>query len=305
MRLSTGSRSIHRCRNRIGERAFQRVAANPIDLNHAWGSTVALMNLGSYGFTVDPIDPDVRQIADLGFDTLWVNGGRIDRLGILTDLLTVTERVNVAPAIIPPDRYRPADVVDLYHRAEADFPGRLLIGLGSSQDKPLTALSDYVDRLDMIPRARRLLAAFGPHKLDIARERFAGAVPGMVTPGYTAAARTLLGARAILAVGQYAVLDTDPDAARRTARVPLGFLMTMPSYINSARRQGFSAHDITTLSDPLVDAFVAWGDAAHVVDRADRHLDAGADHVNLSVLSDGTQPQGPAAAALLAPLLRR
>lgn len=263
------------------------------------------MKLGHYGFTVDPMTADAQQIADLGFGTLWVNGGQIDQLGVLTDLLTATERVHVAPAIIPPDVYRPADVVDLYHRAEAETPGRLLIGLGSSQQKPLAALADYVDQLAPIPRDRRLLAAFGPHKLDIARDRFAGAIPSMVTPEYTAGARQRLGPEPVLAVGQYAVLDTDPDTARRTAREPLEFLMTMPSYINSARRQGFSDRDIETLSDTLVDGVIAWGTADEIVARADQHLDAGADHVYLSVLSDGTQPQGLPAAELLAPLLRR
>ncbi|MGW0163140.1 TIGR03620 family F420-dependent LLM class oxidoreductase [Mycobacterium sp. NPDC003323] len=263
------------------------------------------MELGQYGFAVDPTDPDAQQIADLGCDTLWVNGGQIDRLAVLTDLLAATERVHVAPAIIPPDLYRPADVVDLYRRAEADTPGRLLIGLGSSQQKPLSALKDYVDQLAQIPRDRRLLAAFGPRKLDIARDRFAGAMPGMVTPEYTAAARIRLGAEAALAVGQYAVLDTDPDAARRTARVPLKFLMTMPGYINSARRQGFSDCDIETLGDRLVDAFVAWGTADDIAARVARHRDAGADHVYLSVLSDGTQPSGLDAARKLASAVRR
>ncbi|MCF6390267.1 TIGR03620 family F420-dependent LLM class oxidoreductase [Mycobacterium sp. MBM] len=263
------------------------------------------MELGHYGFAVEPTDPDAQQIADLGFGTLWVNGGQIDRLDVLTDLLTGTQRVHVAPAIIPPDLYRPADIVDLYRRAEAGTPGRLLIGLGSSQQQPLAALTDYIDQLAPIPRDRRLLAAFGPHKLDIARDRFAGAMPGMVTPEYTAAARMRLGVQAILAVGQFAMLDTDADAARHTARVPLGFLMTMPSYVNSARRQGFSGRDIEALGDRLVDAFVAWGTADEIIARADQHLDSGADHVYLSVLSDGIQPQGLPAAELLAPLLRR
>lgn len=261
------------------------------------------MDLGHYGFTVDPTAPDVREIEDLGFRALWVNGGQIDRLAVLTDLLAATAHAVIAPAIIPPDVFGASEVIELYRNAEVIAPGRLLIGLGSSQRKPLAALSEYVDDLDPIPRNRRLLAAFGPNKLGIARDRFAGAMPGMITPDYTAAARRRLGGGAQLVVGQYAVLDTDPDAARETARIPLRFLMDMHSYTDSARRQGFTDRDIETLSDVLVDNVVAWGNAADVAARARQHLAAGADHVYLSVLSDGTQPGGVDAARLLASAL--
>lgn len=259
--------------------------------------------LGSYGLTVDPTTPDAARMESLGFGALWVNGGQLDRLDRLTALLAATRRAVVAPAIIPPDVYGPDDVIDVFHRAEAAAPGRLMIGLGSSHDKPLSALSDYVDHLDAIPRARRLLAAFGPRTLDIARDRFAGAMPGMITPQYTAQARRRLGPDALLAVGQYAVLDTDADAARQTARTPLGFLMGMRSYTDSARRQGFTDHDVETLSDALVDAVVACGAATDIAARAQQHLAAGADHVYFSVLSDGTQPSGLEAARLLSSAL--
>ncbi|QIV84200.1 TIGR03620 family F420-dependent LLM class oxidoreductase [Mycolicibacterium frederiksbergense] len=262
------------------------------------------MNLGHYGFTVDPASPHAHEIEDLGFGTLWVNGGQIDRLDVLTDLLAATGQAVIAPAIIPPDVFGTDEVIELYRNAEAAAPGRLMIGLGSSHQKPLAALSAYVDDLDPIPRDRRLLAAFGPRTLDIARNRFAGAMPGMVTPDYTATARQRLGDDAQLIVGQYAVLDTDPHKARATARTPLRFLMDMRSYTDSARRQGFTDHDIATLSDALVDSMVAWGNAADIAARARQQLAAGADHVYLSVLSDGTQPAGVDAARLLASALR-
>jgi probable F420-dependent oxidoreductase len=262
------------------------------------------MELGRYGFTVDPTSPDARDIEDLGFRTLWVNGGQIDRLDVLSDLLAATEHAVIAPAIIPPDVYRADEVIGLYRRAEAAVPGRLLIGLGSSQHQPLAALSEYVNVLDPIPRNRRLLAAFGPRTLAIAGERFAGAMPGMITPEYTAQARQRLGDGAQLVVGQYAVLDTDPVTARETARTTLRFLMDMRSYADSARRQGFAEHDVETLSESLVDGVIAWGNAENVAAHAKRHLDAGADHVYFSVLSDGAQPSGLEAARLLSSALQ-
>src|SRR6478752_1823088 len=125
-------------------------------------------------------------------------------------------------------------------------------------------------------------------------------MPGMITPDYTMRARQRLGDGAQLIVGLYAVLDTDPDTARETARTPLRFLMGMRSYADSARRQGFTEHDIETLSDALVDRVIAWGSASGIAARARQHLAAGADHVYFSVLSDGAQPSGLEAARLLA-----
>ena len=59
------------------------------------------IKLGRYGFTVDPTMQDARQIEHLGFGTLWINGGQIDRLDVLTELLAATRQAAVAPAIIP------------------------------------------------------------------------------------------------------------------------------------------------------------------------------------------------------------
>jgi hypothetical protein len=42
---------------------------------------------------------------------------------------------------------------------------------------------------------------------------------------------------------------------------------------------------VETVSDRLVDALVAWGDEDAILRRVDEHLDAGADHVALQVLT--------------------
>jgi hypothetical protein len=39
-------------------------------------------------------------------------------------------------------------------------------------------------------------------------------------------------------------------------------------------------------SDKLIDAIVAWGDEATVVDRVKQHFDAGADHVCVQVIRE-------------------
>jgi hypothetical protein len=55
---------------------------------------------------------------------------------------------------------------------------------------------------------------------------------------------------------------------------------------------GFTDSEIAGLSDRLVDELVIWGDADTITARVSQHLHAGADHVVLHVLGQGSQP-GP------------
>jgi probable F420-dependent oxidoreductase len=267
------------------------------------------MQLGRFGLTVDPERfGSAGELEQLGFTTLWIVGGQLDRLERLADLIGVTERSVVGSAIIPPDVYDAASVTALFHRMEAVAPGRLLVGVGSPHsERPVMALGDYVDQLDAaddpIPPDRRILAAFGPRALDVARYRFAGAMPALLTPAYVASVRERLGPDRVLSVGLYVVLDRDPDAARATARHPLTFLRGLPAYVKSLRRQGFTDDDISTLSDGLVDRLVVWGSPDDVAERVRQLHSAGADHVHLTVLSDSNQPAGLTAARALAPAL--
>ena len=262
--------------------------------------------LGSWGFAVPRDELDTAAaIEDLGYSALWLAGGQLDRLSRLTDLLAATRHAVIASSIIPAGRYRADEVAQLYTDAESKYPGRLLVGLGAPQQSgAMGALNHYLDQLAAVPQQRRILAAIGPRKLDLARQRFAGAVPILVTPAYTAVARERLGPDRTLAVGLFAVLDDDADAARESARRPLRFLLgQVRGYQDSARRQGFTDHDIETLSDHLVDTLTAWGSPADIAQRALELRAAGADHVQLSVLHSDGQPGPLEAARELASLL--
>lgn len=262
--------------------------------------------LGRYGFSVDVRDDDSHlatalTIEGLGFGTLWINGGQLDRLDRLTDLLAATNTAAVGSSIIAPDKYTPTDVADVFAQAEKLAPARLFVGLGlSHRPKALNHLDGYLDQLDVVPRHRRVLAALGPRALTLARHRFAGAMPMLFTAAQTTSARQVLGPDRLLSVGLSAVLDEQPDRARTTARRPLQFLTTLTSYRKSLMRQGFTDRDIESVSDHLVDSLVAWGSAAEIAERAQRLHEAGADHVHLTVLGEGRQPTGALAARLLA-----
>jgi probable F420-dependent oxidoreductase len=275
---------------------------------------VTALNLGPIGVALD-IGPDdahlatAAEIERLGYSTVWVPGGQLDRLDRVTELLRATQRISVAPGIIPVDVYPASAVAELYAELESTAPGRFVVGLGGPQQpRPLRPLGRYLDELDAadppVPPARRLLAALGPRKLELARDRAGGAVPLLVNPAYTAQARAVLGERRTLVVSQVVVLDTDPDRARDLARGTLGFLAQVRGYRQQWTRFGFSEAELDGLADRLVDELVAWGEPAAIVDRVRAHRAAGADQVVLTVLSDGPQPGPRTAARLLAePLL--
>src|SRR3954451_10891679 len=134
--------------------------------------------LGPVGISLD-VDPAgahldaAAEIERLGYSTLWIPGGQLDRLDRITELVRATRRVTVVPGIIPVDVH-PADAVARWHaELSAEAPGRVLVGLGGPQQqpRPLRALGHYLDLLDAaappVPAPRRILAALGPRKLAL------------------------------------------------------------------------------------------------------------------------------------------
>src|SRR5882757_2725456 len=174
---------------------------------------------------------EAAELEELGYSTIWLPGGQIDRLDRITAIIRATTSVPVASAIIPVDIYQPAAVRLLYAELQAGAPGRFIAGLGGPQQpRPLGPLNDYLDQLDHgdppVPAGRRILG-----------------------PGST------------LIISQMLVLDTDAARAREAARMPLSFLSGIRGYRDNFARMGFADSDIAGLSDRLVDDLVIWGSA--------------------------------------------
>jgi probable F420-dependent oxidoreductase len=243
--------------------------------------------LGRYGVALsvtDELEEHARAVERWGYSAVWVAGGQLTTLDPLLRILRATSRVAVVPGIIPLDVHGPEAIAALYAEAEGIAPGRLVVGLGG-QAGGIAALRHAVDELgSAVPRERRLLAALGPRKLDLARERFGGAVTLLVNPDYTAWARERLGGDVTLVADQIVVLDEDPQAARAAAREVLGFLSTVPGYAAAFSRMGFGETEIRDMSDGLVDAAFAWGGADGLVARVREQEAAGADHVVIGPL---------------------
>ena len=186
------------------------------------------------------------------------------------------------------------------------YPNRHVLGLGfGGSDRPgttpLTAMNEYLDEMDAtrtvnpLPEVpvRRLLAAYGPKMLELARDRAAGAHCYKVTVEHTAQAREVLGEQSFLGVEHAVLLETDPVKAREIAREHLAVYLNGKFNIAKFRRLGYTEDDIANGgSDRIVDDLVFWGDLDTVVRKLQRHVDAGADHVAIQVI--GVEPGGSA-----------
>lgn len=241
----------------------------------------------------------------LGYGTFWLGGS--PRLADLRPVLEATERIVAATGIVNVWRVEPDELAADYATLEADFPGRVLVGVGvghpeATQEyaKPLGVMRDYLDALDgRIPEDRRCLAALAPRMLELAGKRSLGAAPYFTTPQHTAAARRQLGARVLLAPELAFVLDEDEASARATARAYAKTYLGLRNYTNNLLRHGFSAEDVAGGgSDRLIDEVIPHGSAAEIAAVVRAHLGAGADHVCVQALGEpGVLERGWAAVA--------
>lgn len=239
----------------------------------------------------------LKDLEALGWSAAWVPGGLDDKvLADIDRMLSATQKITLATGILNIWKYQPAEVAAWWKTQTPERQARLMIGVGVSHapaigeayKKPLETMRDYLTRLlaDGMARERLCVAALGPKMLELSAELTAGAHPYLVTPEHTAGARKILGPDALLAPEQGVVLETDPVRARELARQALATYLQLPNYVNSWLRLGFSQEDVTGGgSDRLVDAMFAWGEPAAIRDRVQAHLDAGADHVCIQVVS--------------------
>lgn len=288
--------------------------------------------LGGYGFPASDDRALARSIEQLGYGALWFGeapGGK-EAFTRAATLLGATEHLVIATGIASVWGRDPLHTASAIRTVAEAFPGRLVAGLGISHAPavegrgehyraPLSTMRDYLDRMhasehlspEPAEPAPVVLAALRPRMLELARDRADGAHPYLVPVEHTRRARAILGPDRLLAPELAIVLEPDPVEARRLARLHTGsFYLGAANYVENLKWLGYEDADLVDGgSDALVDALVAWGDAAAIVARIREHLDAGADHVclqpvtNVRPLQDGPDVDALDVLARLAPAL--
>ena len=267
------------------------------------------MQLGRFGAWFNPrYDDDTRtefvvQAEELGYPTAWLGGGRasISDLSLVERVLDETTTITVATAIVNMWTNDPADIAESYQRIAARHGDRFLLGIGighpesiTTYRQPYATMVDYLDQLDAggVPRDRRILAALGPRALRLAADRTLGTHPYLVVPDHTREARQLLGPDVVIAPEHKVVVETDADIARSIGRPFVADpYLKLQNYTNNLRRYGYTDDDINHGgSDRLIDALVLHGSIDAIATGLRAHLDAGADHVAIQVLTADHDP---------------
>jgi probable F420-dependent oxidoreductase len=266
--------------------------------------------VGVWTFAFDALRAgDVRDAAaaieSLGYPALWVPEGGSSReiFAHLSLLLAATSGITVCSGI--------ANVTARHHEAMAGgartladaYGERVVMGIGIGHQytagrrrqewvDPVGRMAAYLDEMDGaragpdpdVP-VRRLIAALGPRMLGVAASRALGAHTYFVPVEHTARAREVLGPEPVLAVEQTAIMSSDPAVARGIARPWAADYLELPNYANNWRRLGYEDDLGDGGSDRFIDAAFAWGDVSSIGSRVREHLDAGADHVCVQMIS--------------------
>jgi probable F420-dependent oxidoreductase len=261
--------------------------------------------LGKFGIwrSASLVTPELAAgIEHLGYGALWLGSSPDGDLVQAEDMLAATTTLVLATSIVNMWKDPAAKVATSFARVADRYPDRFLLGVGAGHReatqqyaRPYETLARYVDvlRADGVPRDGVVLAALGPKVLRLAAERTAGAIPYLVTPEHTRQARAILGPGPLLAPEHKVVLDAGPQRARALGRTRVGTpYLGLVNYTSNLRRLGWSGDDLADGgSDALIDALVAHGSPAQIAAQLARHLEAGADHVCIQLITEpGADP---------------
>jgi probable F420-dependent oxidoreductase len=271
--------------------------------------------LGALGWVPAAVEREAAsEVEELGYGALWYSEAHNSKESLSHGalLLGATRRLVVASGIANIWVRDPMAMVAGSNALAEAHPGRFVLGLGVSHPpqvsprghsygKPVATMRAYLEAMNASeytgPRPPepipRLLGALRPAMLELAATMSDGAHPYLVPVEHTRRARAILGREKLLATEQFVVLEEDPAEARRLGREALAWYLTLPNYTDNLRWLGFSEEDLADGgSNALVDALVAWGDEEAIRERVLDHLQAGADHVCIQPIGQGSDGLG-------------
>src|SRR6187401_1635069 len=113
----------------------------------------------------------LQEIESLGYGAIWAGGSPPAELDWVDPILGVTNSLQLATGIVNIWTAPAGPVAESFHRIDAAYPNRFLLGIGvghpeahSEYKRPYDVLVEYLDQLDEygVPKDRRVVAALGP-----------------------------------------------------------------------------------------------------------------------------------------------
>jgi probable F420-dependent oxidoreductase len=261
----------------------------------------------------------VRRVESAGYDAFWTREGfGREPFALLARVAPATSRIALGSSIANVHARDAVAMRAAAHTLQEIAAGRFVLGLGVSHKpwvedvrgheygSPVGVMERFLDAYEQVPyRAPTpygsppvVLAALRSGMIALAGARTDGAFPYLVPAAAVPTMRERLDRAAAAAgrsdarliVAQGVLVETDSEAARRTARAWIKVYLGLPAYVANLRALGYDDSDLgDPPSDRLVDALVAWGDAAAVRQRLRGLIAAGADQVAVVPLRpDGT-----------------
>jgi probable F420-dependent oxidoreductase len=259
------------------------------------------------GMTAPAAASFAQRVEGWGYGALWVPESRGRNVLVISGwLLASTKTLTVATGIANIYARDPQATASGQLALAEQSGGRFLLGLGVSHvplveglrghtyGRPVETMRGYLEATRRasygapppLETPQTVIAALRPKMLALAASHADGAHPYLVSPAHTREARRILGPGKLLCPEQTVLGEVDPARARRIGRAWLGRYLELVNYRENLLRLGFTAADLAGGgSDRLVDAVIAWGDAAAIRRRVDEHWTAGADHVCIQALN--------------------
>jgi probable F420-dependent oxidoreductase len=274
-------------------------------MSAAWGSRLGRIGAWFHpGYGDEARTEFAVEAETLGYPVVWLGFGpaAVADLAVVEQILQATSTIVVATAIVNMWTNDAEEVAASYRRVTSRYGDRVLLGVGighpeanSAYRQPYATMVDYLDRLDAggVPPARQILAALGPRALRLAAGRTLGTHPYLVVHQHTREARGMLGSGVVIAPEQTVIVGAELDTARTVGRAFVSDpYLKLTNYTNNFRRYGYTDADFEGGgSDRLIDGLVLHGSADTVAAGVHSHLEAGADHIGIQVLTpDGENP---------------
>ena len=262
-----------------------------------------------------------RDIEALGFESVWL----LDAFGrepflAAGFILANTRTLKVGTGVATAYGRDATSAVQALHTLSEFYPGRFFMGLGASNPNviakrkgtwvaPLPKMTSYLSDMAEVQVAAIkpddlapvYIAAHGPGLQSLVVDRAQGMLTWMMPEQTIAEARKHIGPELAITAQILCVVGTDADEARRIARSYLAMYLALPYYQEAYAKAGYDPKECTEGggSDRLIDALLAWGSPADILDKVDQFGAAGATRVVLNPLRIDHTRQGKDGAPVL------